>query len=161
MTSLKHLKQKMNDSEFFVTVMSNACTDEFNQNTLSSFSNKLPRNLELSNLNEWYVSLHSLGVSSKFWNIETPKNKNLPNFKLILRLHDSSKRSNILSCSTLGPKLVKLGLHSQFNRSKYTTAFIQSLESQPVEFMKMLSYDTDVFGGIMKISFENMPVWQK
>lgn len=146
-TSLKHLKQKMNDSEFFVTVMSNACTDEFNQNTLSSFSNKLPQNLELSNLNEWYVSLHSLGVSSKFRNIETPKNKNLPNFKLILRLHDSSKRSNILSCSTLGPKLVKLGLHSQFNRSKYTTAFIQSLESQPVEFMKMLSYDTDVFGG--------------
>jgi len=79
------------NSDFFVALMSNACTDEYTENSLSSFSNKLPQNVVFDNLNEWFVSVHSLGVSTKFFNVKSSKSEHLPNFKLIVKVHDPVK----------------------------------------------------------------------
>lgn len=130
-------------NEFFVTLMSNASTNEFSENSLSNFSNKLPQHLDLDDLNQWYVSLHSLGVSNRFRNIIRPQNKNLPSFKLIIRAREKPKETSPASHK---PKLTQLGLHSLFNRTKYTSSFIDSLKNQPTNFMEILSHDTNIFG---------------
>lgn len=132
-------------NEFFVTLMSNACTNEFSDNTLSNFSNKLPQNLNFDNLQEWFMSVHSLGVSTKFFNVKTPRNKYLPNFKLIVKVRDPAKAK----ASTLQQNIVRFGSpemwHAQFNENKYEKSFIESLKEQPIKFMEVLSHDHNVY----------------
>lgn len=134
------------NNEFFVTLMSNACTNQFTANTLTSFTNKLPQNLTFDNLNEWFVSVHSLGVSTKFYNVKMPRNKHLPNFKLIVKVHDLPKAK----CTALYQNMLRYGdvemWHLELNESKYEKSFVESLREQPVEFMEMLSHDQNIYG---------------
>lgn len=132
-------------NEFFVTLMSNACTEEFD-NTLASFSNNLPQNLNFDELGKWFVSVHSLGVSTKFFNIKTAKNKKLPNFKLIVRVRnpDLAKNSSLQNnFDEFGDPKMKL---SQFNKGDYEENFATFLERQPINFMETISHDQNIFG---------------
>lgn len=125
-------------SEFYITLMSNADTDIFHSNTLASFSNNIPRNSPLNDFDGWHVALHSMGISTKFYNIKNPADVTQPSFKIIIR--------------SKGPKILgKLGLFEPnqadlFNPNEYEKSFVESLLQQPTDFMEILSHDTDIFG---------------
>lgn len=145
--------------EFFVTLMSNACTTEFNANTLSSFSNKLPQNLNFDDLREWFVSVHSLGVSTKFYNVKTPRNKYLPNFKLIVKVRDPVMAKG----SSLQQNIVRFGSpemwHAKFDENKYEKSFVEMIKepltigdtAQLYESRVTYTVDTDY----IEINFNN------
>ena len=133
-------------NNFFVTLLSNACTDNFEDNTLSSFTNKLPQSLSFGDLDKWQVAVHSLGVSAKFDDLHKFNDASLPDFRVIIRARDLKKYKS----STLHNKLESFSKsgdtsHSSFKEKRYEKNFVKSLRRQPLEFMETFSHDHNVF----------------
>ena len=55
-----------------IYIFSNACELDFPNNSLTSFKNKLPINLESDSNKRWYVAVESVGISANFQNTATP-----------------------------------------------------------------------------------------
>ena len=58
---------------FYVTVFSNACTNKYQQNTLTSFKNDLPISYTLKPRDNWCIALKSIGFLNNFKNIKLPE----------------------------------------------------------------------------------------
>lgn len=65
------------NQEFFVTLLSNADTSLY-ENTLTNFTNSLPRDFNFPTEDNWHVCIKSFGFSTKFSNIITPKKTTIP-----------------------------------------------------------------------------------
>lgn len=119
-------------TEFTITLLSNARGD-VDKNTLSSFTNNLPNNLNFNQQDDWHVSLDGLGFSTKFYNI---KNDNKPSFRLITRKRVTSLNTEKMDKMT--DFYVKAG---------YEKSFVESLLVQPANFGGFLSHDFNIFRG--------------
>lgn len=65
-------------NEQTIYMLSNGSTDVYDSNTLTSFSNKIPLNLEVSQGERWEIAVAGFGVSTTFRNIELPLKRNAP-----------------------------------------------------------------------------------
>lgn len=65
-------------NERTIYMLSNGSTDVYDSNTLTSFSNKIPLNLEASQGERWEIAVAGFGVSTNFRNIELPLKRNVP-----------------------------------------------------------------------------------
>lgn len=70
----------MSNKEKSIYLLSNGSTKYFPENTLTSFKNKLPFNLETNQDEKFEVAVQSIGFITNFRNLELPKNKELPSF---------------------------------------------------------------------------------
>ena len=65
--------------EFFIKmdqpfyIISNASLDIFPNNTLTEFKNSLPKTLSFQENDKWEVGIETIGLSSMFQNVITPK----------------------------------------------------------------------------------------
>ena len=65
-------------NEFYIHTFSNADTKRYPNNTLTSFTNNLPLNLEIPYDEKWSVCIQSVGFSSSFPSIVIPKDDKTP-----------------------------------------------------------------------------------
>lgn len=89
------------DEEFFVTLLSNADT-AFYENTLTHYTNSLPREFDLPLKDNWHVCIKSIGFSTKFLNIITPEKSTTPGI-IIVRKEYNNRLLNNTANSFLHP----------------------------------------------------------
>ena len=135
-----------NPKSFFVTLLSNACTNDFKENTLASFTNKLPQSLNFENLHEWRVAIHSLGVSSKFEIYNKFNEETVPDFRVLIRVRDYQNAKYTYFFKNLEYySHYEGGSYSTLNEEHYDEKFLESIRRQPLKFMEALSHDHNIF----------------
>lgn len=118
-------------TEFTITLLSNARGDG-GINTLSSFSNNLPIQLNLNQQDDWHVSLDGLGFSTRFYNI---KNVTMPSFKLITRK----------KVETISPEKIEK-MTDFYISAGYEKSFVESMLIQSENFDKFLLHKLKIRG---------------
>ena len=94
-----NLPENGNSHQQIITLLSNGSPAIYNNNTLTSFSNKLQKNIKLDPLLHHYIALQEIGISLNSENIPLPNNNpSLYFFEWnleIFKAHYFSRFSNI------------------------------------------------------------------
>ena len=71
---------------FSIHLISNACMEVFENNTLTQFTNKLPITFNFKEEDQWEVGLEKLAFSTNFRNVQLPISRETPSI-VVLRCH--------------------------------------------------------------------------
>jgi hypothetical protein len=82
-------------------LLSNASSDTYPNNTLTEFTNVLPKTLSFNETDRWEVGIEAIGVSSMFRNVLTPKS----GVPVIFAGHELTKESQCRQSPTTDERL--------------------------------------------------------
>jgi hypothetical protein len=94
---IRVIKFKM-DQPFYI--ISNASSDVFPDNTLTEFKNVFPRTLSFPEEEKWEVGIETIGISSMFRNVYTPK----AGVPVIIASHDKTNLRHLRQSPVVDPR---------------------------------------------------------